>query len=100
MTGRTVPVGDREAPLFVSDADWDAAQAAMLASELSDGLPCVAPTQARMAAMLGGRDPEVSFGLMPPLFGEISAQAVAYCCVLAGAMPAELPVVLEAAIAT
>ena len=50
--------------------------------------------------MLAGCDPLLSFGAMPPLFGEITAQAVAWCCVIAGCRPAEFPVVLEAAIAT
>ncbi len=95
-----IQVGDREAPLFGPDADWDTAQAALLADELTDGLPAVVPTEARLAAMLAGRDPGLSFGCMPPLFGEITAAAVAYCCVIAGCRPAEFPVVLEAAIAT
>lgn len=100
MTARTIIVGDREAPLFPPHFDWDEAQGALMDAALSDGLPCVVPTAERMTAMLQGRDPEVSFGMMPPLFGDLTAQAVAYCCILAGAVPAELPVVLEAAIAT
>ena len=100
MSATTVSVGDREAPLFASDADWDIAQATLLDEALADGLPAVVPTEARLAAMLAGRDPELSFGFMPPLFGELTAQAVAYCCVLAGCHPAVYPVVLEAAIAT
>lgn len=100
MSGRSVPVGDREAPLFAGDADWDAAQAALLAAGLTDGLPAVVPTETRLAAMLAGRDPALSFGFMPPLFGETTAEAVAWCCVIAGCRPAEFPVVLEAAIAT
>ena len=95
-----IPVGDRDAPVFPPSADWDAAQAALLTAELADGLPSVVPTAVRMAAMLGGRDPAVSFGMMPPLFGEVTAQAVAWCCVVAGCRPADFPVVLEAAIAT
>ena len=100
MNIATVPVGDREAPLFASDADWDAAQATLLEAELSDGLPAAIPTPARLTAMLAGCDPLLSFGTMPPLLGEITAQAVAWCCVIAGCRPAEFPVVLEAAIAT
>ena len=96
----TITVGDRDAPLFASDADWDAAQAALLDAELADGLPVVVPTVVRLTSMLGERDPAESFGFMPPLFGELTAQAVAYCCVLAGCRPAEFPVVLHAALAT
>ena len=95
-----VTVGDREAPLFADDANWDTAQAVLLDAELADGLPVVVPTSARLAAMLGRRDAAESFGFMPPLFGELTAEAVTYCCVLAGCRPAEFPVVLQAALAT
>jgi hypothetical protein len=37
---------------------------------------------------------------MPPLFGDLTAEAVAWCCVIAGCRPAEYPIVLEAAVAT
>jgi hypothetical protein len=94
-----IQLGDRDAPLFDAGADWDTAQAALLEAQLSDGLPMVPPTAARLAAMLGGRDPALSFGMMPPLFGEMSAEAIAWCCVAAGCLPAEFPVVVEAAIA-
>ncbi len=95
-----IQVGDRDGPLFAGDDAWDDAQVALLDAELIDGLPAVVPTQARLAAMLGGRDPAESLGYMPPLFGELTNQAVAYCCVLAGCRPAEFPVVREAALAT
>jgi hypothetical protein len=38
-----------------------------------------------------------SHGMMPPMFGDITPEAVAYQCVIAGALPAELPIVLMAA---
>ena len=97
---RMIPVGDREAPLFAADTDWEVAQTALLELELADGLPAVVPTEARLLAMLAGRDPETGFSFMPPLFGELTAQAVAYCSVIVGCRPAEFPIVLEAAIAT
>ncbi len=95
----TIAAGDRDAPVFAPGADWDEAQAILLAAALSDGLPAVVPTEARLAAMLAGRDPAESSGFMPPLFGDLTAEAIAYCCVLAGCRPAEFPVVREAAIA-
>ncbi|HEX2885209.1 hypothetical protein [Vineibacter terrae] len=89
-----------ELPLFEESAPWDAAQAALDEQGLGDGLPLVIPTRRRLEAMLAGIDePERSFGQMPPLFGELTAAAVAYSCVLAGARPAELSVVLAAAAA-
>ena len=100
MIARWVPVGDRSAPVFAADADWDAVQAALLDAALADGLPAVVPTEARLAAMLDGCDPALGFGFMPPLFGELTNEAVAWCCVIAGCRPAEFPVVLEAALAT
>jgi hypothetical protein len=95
-----IPCGDRDAPLFAGDGDWDLAQTVLLNNELIDGLPAVVPTASRMAAMLGGRNPEESLGYMPPLFGELTNQAIAYCCVIAGCRRSEFPVVREAALAT
>jgi hypothetical protein len=95
-----IPVGDRDAPVFPDDSAWDRAQAELLDAALIDGLPAVVPTETRLAAMLNGRDPGESLGYMPPLFGELTNQAIAYCCVLAGCRPAEFPVVREAALAT
>lgn len=100
MTTDTIPLGDRDAPLFAGDAAWETVQSVLLEHELTDGLPAVIPARTRLDAMLAGRDPLLSFGFMPPLFGEITAQAVAWCCVIAGCRPAEFSVVLEAAIAT
>lgn len=89
---------DGPLPLFREGADWDAAQAELRERGLSDGLPQVVPTARRLEAMLAGvAEPERSYGLMPPLFGDLTPAAVAYCCVLAGCVPAELPVVLTAA---
>jgi hypothetical protein len=99
MIRRTTTVGDRDAPLFAPDADWDDAQATLLDLALSDGLPAVVPTEARLAAMLQGRDPDASFDFMPPLFGEITNASVAWCCVIAGCRPDECPVVMTAALA-
>lgn len=91
---------ERDGPLalFREGADWDAAQAELRERGLADGLPQVVPTTRRLDAMLAGvAEPERSYGLMPPLFGDLTPAAVAYCCVLAGCVPAELPVALTAA---
>ena len=86
-----------ELPVFEDGADWDHAQAQLAALELSDGLPLVPPTRRRLEAMLGGvKAPSRSFGQLAPMFGDITPEAVAYQCVLAGCVPAELPVVLAA----
>ncbi|MGY8935084.1 MAG: hypothetical protein ACKVG6_03150 [Alphaproteobacteria bacterium] len=85
-------------PLFSESALWEEAQAVLAEHELDDGLPMVLPTHQRLEAMLEGvADPARSYGMIPPLFGNLTAAAVAYNCVLAGCRPAELPAVLTAA---
>ncbi len=89
---------DEPLPVFREGADWREAQAVLAALGYADGLPLVPPTDPLLAAMLAGvAEPERSFGMMPPMFGDLTPAAVAYCCVLAGCVPAELPVVLTAA---
>lgn len=89
---------DGPRPLFAEDADWETVQARLSALGFSDGLPMTPPTARRYDAMLSGvADPARSYGLMPPMFGDLTAEAVAYFCLLAGCAPAELPVVLTAA---
>jgi hypothetical protein len=63
----------------------------------TDGLPVVPPTSERVEAMLGGRDGQVSLGLVPPDMGEATLERVAACAVLAGCLPAYFPVVVAAA---
>jgi hypothetical protein len=89
---------DGPLPLFREDAGWEAVHAVLSMRGLSDGLPQVPPTARRMEWMLAGvADAERSYGMLPPMFGELTPAAVAYCCVLAGCLPPELPVVLAAA---
>ena len=84
--------------LLEETTSWADAQAALEAEGLGDGLPLVPPTENRLASMLAGvSDPERSFGQLPPLFGELRPDAVAYQCVLAGCRPAEFPLVFTAA---
>jgi hypothetical protein len=85
-------------PVVEESTTWEAAQQALTDAELSDGLPLVPPTQKRLDAMVAGLSSRGdSHGMMPPMFGDITTDAVAYQCVIAGAVPAELPVVLAAA---
>ena len=62
----------------------------------TDGLPVVPPTPERVAAMLGGRDPQQSLGRVPPSHGEATLERVAVCAVLAGCRPDAFPVVVAA----
>jgi peroxiredoxin len=68
----------------------------MFARGWTDGLPVVPPTPERVAAMLGGRDPALVLGEVPPAMGEATLERVAACAVLAGCRPAYFPVVQAA----
>jgi hypothetical protein len=88
-------------PVVGETAGWEAVQQILTDAELSDGLPLVPPTQRRLDAMIAGVAARAeSRGNMPPMFGDLTPEAVAYQCVIAGCLPAELPVVLAAAEAT
>jgi hypothetical protein len=63
----------------------------------TDGLPTIAPTPERVAAMLAGRDPRRSLGPVPPGMGEATLERVAVCAVLAGCRPEHFAVVAAAA---
>lgn len=85
-------------PVVPESTGWESAQQILTDAELSDGLPLVPPTQRRLDAMVAGiANRAESRGMLPPMFGELSPEAAAYQCVIAGARPAELPVVLAAA---
>jgi hypothetical protein len=85
-------------PVVDDSAVWEAVQQMLTDAELSDGLPLVPPTRRRLEAMVAGLDARSeSRGAMPPMFGDITPDAIAYQCVIAGCRPAELPVVLAAA---
>jgi hypothetical protein len=85
-------------PVVDEQATWETAQQILTDAELSDGLPLVPPTRRRLEAMVAGlNNRSESKGMMPPMFGDITPESVAYQCVIAGARPTELPVVLTAA---
>ncbi|MGD9602673.1 MAG: hypothetical protein AB7O21_15960 [Gammaproteobacteria bacterium] len=62
----------------------------------SDGLPVVAPTPARVAAMLAGCDlpRDAELGTMPPRQGLVTPEILAVNAVMAGCRPEYFPVVL------
>ncbi|MGH6621792.1 MAG: hypothetical protein ACREF6_19765 [Alphaproteobacteria bacterium] len=84
-------------PLFPESLPWEEAQAKLAGLDLGDGLPLVPPTLGRFDAMVSGRGATGrSFGHVLPLMGDLTLEAVAYNCILAGCLPSELPVVLTA----
>lgn len=64
----------------------------------TDGLPVVPPSEARVAAMLGGsvRRADEVVAVMPPAFAAVTVEKVAINAVMAGCRPEHLPVVLAA----
>ena len=64
----------------------------------SDGLPVVAPTHARVDAMLAwsDREPDHELGLMPPRHGIATIELLAINAVMAGCRPEYFPVVVTA----
>lgn len=64
----------------------------------TDGLPVVAPTEARVLRMLSGttRPPDEVVAIVPPDLVECTVEKVAVNAVLAGCKPEYLPVVLAA----
>ena len=76
-------------PVVDETTGWETVQQVLTDAELSDGLPLVPPTRRRLEAMVAGiADRSASLGMMPPLFGELTPESVAYQCVIAGCLPA------------
>ncbi len=84
------------------DVADDSAEALLEAYEergWGDGLPLVAPTEARVQAMLdvlGPVDPDEVIATLPPRFGKATRRIVAVNAVLAGCRPEYLPVLITA----
>lgn len=64
----------------------------------TDGLPVIPPTDERVAAMLGGTTlaPSTVIAKIPPAWGTATVEKIAANCVMAGCLPAYLPVVIAA----
>ena len=80
------------------DAAFERVQTELAAAYLTDGLPLVPPTMDRVAAMLAANgyaaDEEIS--MLPPGFETATAGDIAICAVMAGCLPAYLPVLIAA----
>lgn len=64
----------------------------------TDGLPVFPPTEKKVTAMLDyiGRDPDEVIGVVPPGEGVATVEKIAINAVMAGCLPAYLPVVITA----
>jgi hypothetical protein len=84
--------------LLTVSLDADALDDAFEARGWSDGLPVVAPTRARVEAMLRycDRAADAELGTMPPRQGVVTPAILAVNAVMAGCRPEYFPVVLAA----
>jgi hypothetical protein len=82
----------------VTLGDWDDEAEACFDRGWTDGLPVVAPTDARILRMLAGtsRKPDEIVGLIPPNLAPCTVEKVAINAVMAGCKPEYMPVVLAA----
>ena len=86
----------RQRRVEFADAEDDVE--AMYERGWTDGLPVVAPTEARVLRMLEGtsRDPQEIVAIIPPLLEPATVEQVAINAVMAGCKPEYFPVVLAA----
>lgn len=78
-----------------NDAAWDSAQEELFTAGMTDGLPVTPPTRERVEAMLAycGFDGNEVVTVLPPAFEQATWRDIAINAVMAGCLPAYLPVV-------
>jgi hypothetical protein len=86
------------APVLELPADLAEFHLACAARGLSDGLPVIPPTADRVARMVAasGLDPSERIALLAPAFGEATVERIAVNAVMAGCVPAHLPLLVAA----
>jgi hypothetical protein len=89
-------LGSSRADTLFIDETPEAVLAEFCKREWCDGLPIVPPTEDRVLAMLGGRDPEKSLGPMPPLWRSATLEKLAINAVMAGCDASYFPIVIAA----
>ena len=78
------------------DDDPQAVLAEFCKRQWCDGLPIVAPTAARVGAMLAGADGTRVIGAMPPLWRQATVEKLAVNAVMAGCEAAYFPLIVAA----
>src|SRR2546426_573139 len=70
----------------------------LFARGVTDGLPVVPPTRARVDRVLAasGRAPDALIAMVPPNYGRATVEKIAVNAVMAGCRPEYLPVVIAA----
>ena len=89
-----------DAPVLELEDSWEAINEWFLAHDLTDGLPIVPPTEARVAAMTSyverelGWQPADVFAALAPKQGLATVAKIAANAVMAGCLPEYMPVLL------
>lgn len=79
--------------------DWQSAVELFIDKGWTDGLPVIPPTPEAVERMLGGvadRDPDEVLGAVPPRWAQATVRICAVNAVMAGCVPAYMPIVLAA----
>jgi hypothetical protein len=97
-TGAAQAAGAADGRLIELPADIEAFHQACSDRRWSDGLPVIPPTPARVARMLSGssRPPTAVVATLAPGFGAATVELIAVNAVMAGCLPAHLPVLIAA----
>lgn len=89
-----------ETPILELEDSWEAINAWFLERDLTDGLPIIPPTEARVAAMTQyveralGFKPDDVIGTLAPRQGQATIQKIAANAVMAGCKPEYMPVII------
>ncbi len=89
-----------DAPVFDLEDSWESINAWFLKNDLTDGLPIVPPTEARVALMTAYVERELGFksadviGTLAPKNGLATVEKIAANAVMAGCKPEYMPVIL------
>ena len=89
-----------DAPAFELEDNWEAINQWFLDNELTDGLPIVPPTEARVQAMTAYVERELGFkphdviGTLAPKHGQATVEKIAANAVMAGCRPEYMPVLM------
>ncbi len=89
-----------EAPVLDLEDSWEAINEWFLNNDLTDGLPIVPPTEARVAAMTAYVERELGWkagdviGTLAPKHGQATIEKIAANAVMAGCKPEYMPVII------
>ncbi|HEY9869646.1 MAG TPA: hypothetical protein V6D08_10810 [Candidatus Obscuribacterales bacterium] len=89
-------IANLEEAVVTAERDFEEANARLYSIGLTDGLPVVPPTMARIEAMLSGHDPARVVARLAPLSADANLFRIAMCAVMAGCLPSYFRVVVAA----